>query len=103
MNSSGISSTTTPRRPRAYRVPFEVRRDPATDTYTIVNVGGEPVRGVTLTLHGPGVMRANHPALLDKGDALQVVVRGDDLAASTILVVRWFRPSGIEYLWRISF
>lgn len=100
---AGMDSTEAPRRRRAYRVPFEVHRNSRANTYTIVNVGTEAVRGVTLTLHGSGVMKANPPAVLGVGDALEVVVIGDDLPANTILVVRWFRPNGVEYLWRISF
>ncbi len=90
------------RRPVAYRVPFELERGPAT-LYRFTNVSAEPLTGVSLTLHGSGVMAANAPVSLAPGDALEVDIAGRNLARDTILVVRWFRPDGVEYLWRVSF
>jgi len=85
----------------AYRVPFRLERRPP--TYTLLNIGAEQLHGVTFTLHGSGLMSANTPALLHPGEALQVIVSGYDLPRNAIMVVRWFRPTGIEYLWRVSF
>lgn len=94
---------TFPARPRAYRVPFQLDRLPESSLYRLVNVSAEPVHGLSLTLHGPGVMSSSIPATLQPLDALEVTVLGHDLARSTILVVRWFRPNGVEYLWRVGF
>jgi hypothetical protein len=85
----------------AYRVPFQLDRTPP--TYTLLNVSAEPVHGVAVTLHGAGTLAANSPAKLQPGEALEVTIAGDKLERSSILVVRWFRPSGVEYLWRASF
>lgn len=86
----------------AYLVPFRVERGTA-NLYRIINVGDETVHGVALTLHGSGVMGASAPSTLLPGEVLEVTVAGRNLARSAIMVVRWFRPSGEEYLWRISF
>jgi hypothetical protein len=86
----------------AYRVPLRVDRGPR-HLYRITNTGPERLRGVTLTLHGSGVMGANAPTTLLPGDTLEVDIAGRALARDTILVVRWFRPNGVEYLWRVSF
>lgn len=87
----------------AYAVPFALHRQPASNEYVLTNVGSEPVDGVAFTLHGAGIMSASAPAQLNRGDSVAVTVVGRDLARSTILVVRWFRPDGTEYLWRVSF
>lgn len=98
-----MKSSLSSARPRAYRVPFHVVRQARSDVYRILNVGGEPVSGVTLTLHGSGVMRATFPSILGPGESLDVTVVGDNLPRDTILVVRWFRGDGVEYVWRVSF
>jgi hypothetical protein len=58
---------------------------------------------VTLSLLGSGVMPATAPSTLLPGESLEVMISGRDLARCTVLVVRWFRPSGEEYLWRVNF
>ena len=90
-------------RPPAYRVPFRLQREPARSAYTLVNVGGETVHGVSFTLHGSGVMAVSPPKLLPPGHGVEVTIHAANLARETILVVRWFRPNGVEYLWRVSF
>ena len=87
----------------AYAVPFRLRREPRSSQYLLTNASAETLDGVDLTLHGTGLMSTSAPARLDPGDTLAVTIVGEDLALNTILVVRWFRPNGVEYLWRISF
>jgi hypothetical protein len=97
---------TGPRSPRfdfSYPVPFQLERDCGPRRYLLVNRGVEPVHGVTLSLLGAGVMPASAPSTLEPGQGLEVVIAARDLARSTVLVVRWFRPSGEEFLWRVSF
>lgn len=86
----------------AYRVPLRVDRGPGR-LYRFTNTGGEVLSGVALTLHGSGVMGANAPTTLHPGDTLEVDIAGRSLARDAILVIRWFRPDGVEYLWRVSF
>lgn len=86
----------------AYRVPLAVERGPGR-LYRFTNTSAEVLRGVTLTLHGSGVMGANAPTTLHPSETLEVDIAGRSLARDTILVVRWFRSSGEEYLWRVSF
>lgn len=88
---------------RAYRVPFVLRRDWADRTYRLQNMSNETLDGVSLTLHGGGVLGASVPALLRPAETLEVSIAGRNLARDSILVVRWFRPDGVEYLWRVSF
>jgi hypothetical protein len=85
----------------AYRVPFHFDRSGA-PRYRLTNVGDEPLRGVTFLLSGPGVMPTTFRALLPPGSSIDVVIRGD-LARATTLIVRWLRPDGSDYLWRVSF
>ncbi len=67
------------------------------------NIGSETLDGVRLQLDGPGLMAATLPRRLEPGSVLEVRVHGEDLARETLLVARWFRPDGEEYLWRIAF
>ncbi len=84
-------------------MPFAVERDAGPRRYIITNTGGERLNGITMSLLGAGVMPASPPAALEPGESLEVVISVRDLARSTVLVVRWFRPDGDEYLWRVSF
>jgi hypothetical protein len=87
----------------AYPVPFHIERDAGPRRYLLTNNGPEPVEGVALSLLGAGVMPASVPSTLQPGETLEISISGRDLARSTVLVVRWFRPNGEEYLWRVSF
>ncbi|GGF26443.1 hypothetical protein [Subtercola lobariae] len=86
----------------AYAVPLRIDRSGA-PRYRITNVGHEQLVGLTYSLLGSGVMNSPAPRLLDVGATTDVIIRGEDLARRTVLVIRWFRPSGEEYLWRVSF
>lgn len=85
-----------------YRVPFLLDRSRA-PIYRLVNVGSEPVRGVTLTLIGSGIMPAVAPVTLHPTEALEVTIRGDELQLVGALLIRWLRPTGDDYLWRVTF
>lgn len=87
----------------AYPVPFQLERDAGPRRYLLINRGSEALNGVTLSLLGAGVMPATAPSTLLPGESLEVMIAARDLARSTVLVVRWFRPSGEEFLWRVSF
>lgn len=69
----------------------------------ILNVSDEPVHHLRLSMAGPGVFITQHSGGLAPGEAAEVTVVGDNLAQETLLVLRWFRPEGQEYLWQISF
>jgi hypothetical protein len=85
----------------AYRVPWHFERGDG--HYALRNLGVERLTAVTFTLYGSGIMPASAPTTLEPGDALEIVISGHDLARDTIGLVRWFRPNGEEYLWRVSF
>jgi hypothetical protein len=85
----------------AYRVPWNFDRGDG--IYRLRNLGRERLTGVMFSLHGSGVMPVSAPSTLEPGDVLEIVISGSDLARNTIGVVRWFRPDGQEYLWRVSF
>lgn len=86
----------------AYPVPFLVDRSHA-PRYRLVNSSAEPLRWVRVEMDGPGVASTRLTPRLDPGDALEVLVRGPDLAQDSRLRVRWLRPTGEEYLWAIAF
>jgi hypothetical protein len=88
--------------PIAYRVPWQVDRRQA-PTYHLVNRSTEPLRGVTFDLTGAAIMRAPIPRTVQPSESLTLTILGHDLARDTILLVRWFKPGGDEYLWRVSF
>ncbi|RFA09678.1 hypothetical protein B7R54_10975 [Subtercola boreus] len=103
MLASRTSATTSnPWAEAAYAVPLRVDRSRA-PLYRLANVGHEPLEGLTFSLLGSGVMNTGTPRRLDVGATLEVTIRGEDLARRSVLVVRWFRPTGEEYLWRVSF
>jgi hypothetical protein len=85
----------------AYRVPWHFERGDG--IFVLRNLGSERLTAVTFNLYGSGLMPASAPATLEPGDALEIVISGADLARDTLALVRWFRPNGQEYLWRVSF
>ena len=88
-------------RPRAYRVPFLLEREPAQHLYRLTNTSDEIVHGVTFTLHGAGVMAISPPKVMRPEHGIEVTIAARP--RSSILVIRWFRPNGVEYLWRVAF
>lgn len=85
----------------SYLVPWVFER--GAGHYALRNVGREPLGAVTFMLFGSGVMPATTPSTLQAGEALEIMIAGSNLARNTVGVVRWFRPDGREYLWRVSF
>lgn len=85
----------------AYCVPWKFERGDG--HYALRNLGPEPLTAVTFNLYGSGMMPASAPSTLHAGETLEIMISGSNLARDTIGVVRWFRPNGQEYLWRVSF
>jgi hypothetical protein len=91
-------------RPPAYAVPWAFDRSQGPPLFTLTNAGREVLHAISLHLLGSGTMLCRAPITIRPGDSVRVVLRHDhDLALDTVLVVRWFRPDGGEYLWRVSF
>lgn len=88
--------------PLAYPVPFRVERL-GRGHLRLTNRSDEKLTSVVFLLDGPGVMPAEPAGLLRPGDRAELRVHGEDLARATAVVVRWARPDGSDYLWRISF
>jgi len=86
----------------AYPVPFRIDRSRA-PRYRLVNASAERLRWVRIEMDGPGVASARLTPRLEPGGAVEVMVRGPDLAERSRLCVRWLRPNGEEYLWAIAF
>lgn len=86
----------------AYRVPLSVDRSSA-PRFELRNHGEERLRGISLTLLGSGRLLWGLPSALEPGALLRFAVHSDDIARNCVLQVRWIRPSGDEYLWRVSF
>jgi hypothetical protein len=87
----------------AYRVPWHFERGEGAGMYGLRNLGVERLSGVTFNLYGSGAARASAEAALEPGDVLELVITGLDLARTTVGIVRWLRPNGDEYLWRLRF
>lgn len=88
--------------PIAYPVPFVFDRSNP-PRYRLRNASLETLTGVRFSLLGAGSMPVQAPITLAPGDAAEIRIHGHDLARATVLVVRWHRASGEEYLWRASF
>jgi hypothetical protein len=89
--------------PPAYPVPFWIDRRDAPRLYRLEHVGDENVRGLRVTLSGPGHVVPVFVALMTPGASVTLTVLGVDLSRSSIAHVSWLRPDGDEYLWRFSF
>jgi hypothetical protein len=89
--------------PLAYRVPFAVDRSRAPVRYYLVNRSAEPLDGVRLTLLGSGVMLPLSSRRVQPGGIVAFAASGRHLSRTSVVIVRWFRPNGEEYLWRVSF
>jgi hypothetical protein len=104
MASSQVHSSPTPSSESdAYPVPLRLDRSGAPARYGLRNISDEPLRGLSFSLLGSGLMRATPPLLLAPGHEMTLRIRGSTLPVSAILIIRWFRPNGDEYLWRVSF
>ncbi|PPF53525.1 hypothetical protein C5B94_09585 [Clavibacter michiganensis] len=84
-------------------MPWHFDRTLERPRFALVNVGDEVLHAISLHLLGSGTMLSRAPVTVRPGERLSTTIRGDDLALDTVLVVRWFRPDGGEYLWRVSF
>jgi len=58
---------------------------------------------VRLAVLGSGLLLPTTQSRVLPGGLLGFAVRGSNLARTTVVIVRWFRPNGDEYLWRVSF
>jgi hypothetical protein len=88
--------------PLAYPVPWLFIREHA-PVYGLRNASLETLRHVGFALLGPGSLPAHIPVSVAPGGTAWVPVFGRDLAKATVLVVRWRRENGDEYLWRAAF
>jgi hypothetical protein len=87
----------------AYPVPFHFDRRSAPSSFLLTNRSQERLTGLSFSLLGSGMMKATAPLLMEPGQQIRLRIIGPDLSRSAILVIRWFRPDGDEYLWRVSF
>jgi len=87
----------------AYAVPLRVDRLRAPHRYHLVNVSNEELHGLRVSLLGSGVILPISRLRVPPGGRIAVIARGRDLPRTAVLVVRWFRPNGEEFLWRVSF
>ncbi|MGB3414386.1 MAG: hypothetical protein WBA28_06680 [Microbacteriaceae bacterium] len=86
----------------AYRVPFLVDRAQLPQLI-LLNVSEEPLHHLRFSLVGQGVLAIQHSGVLLPGESVTALIHGKELQCDTLLVLRWFRPSGHEYLWQVSF
>ncbi|OIH96719.1 hypothetical protein [Curtobacterium sp. MCBA15_001] len=88
--------------PTAYAVPFAVDRSQAPRRYDLVNIGDEPVDGLSLTHLGSGYSPPLAVLRLEPGRSLGIAVFGAAPDDTGVVIVRWRRPDRSEYLWRMS-
>jgi hypothetical protein len=86
----------------AYAVPFWIDRRLAPRLHRIVNVGDEVVRGLRVSLLGSGQLMPISAGPLGPGSSFTLTTLATD-SRDSVVVLRWFRPDGEEYLWRFSF
>ena len=89
--------------PLAYRVPFVVDRSRAPFRYYLVNRSAETLDSVRLSLLGSGLMLPISTRRVLPGGIVAFSAQGHDQSRNSVVIVRWFRPNGDEYLWRVSF
>ncbi|MCU1424550.1 MAG: hypothetical protein JWM51_841 [Microbacteriaceae bacterium] len=88
----------------AYRVPFVVDRSRAPHRYRLVNRSTEPLDAVHIMVLRSGATLPMNTRRLPPGKALNFAGSGHrpgHAALFDIVIVRWFRPNGEEYLWRV--
>lgn len=85
----------------SYPVPFTVHRRPP--RFDFVNIGSESVRGFTMTVTGRGAPRISRPVSLSPGESTGLRLVGREIERDVAVIVRWLRPDGSEYLWRVTF
>ena len=89
--------------PPAYRGPVVVDRARAPLRYYLVNRSQEPLEGVRLSLLGSGQMLPVSSRRMQPGGIVAFAADSAGLSRTSVVIVRWFRPDGDEYLWRITF
>lgn len=87
----------------AYPVPWVFDRSLAHPRFALENAGTEVLHAISLHLLGSGTLLRGAPVTMRPGDRIVLSIRDADLARNTILLVRWYRPDGTDYLWRVSF
>jgi hypothetical protein len=87
----------------AYPVPFAISRFSAQNSLVLTNRSPERLTALSFSLLGTGSLRTTAPVVVAPGQQVRLSVTGQELPRSGIVVVRWFRPDGSEYLWRITF
>ncbi|MBF4634541.1 hypothetical protein ITJ38_09030 [Agreia pratensis] len=87
----------------AYPVPFTIERRRAPRAVVLTNRSPERLTALSFSVLGAGLLRTSAPLILDPGRQVRLLVSGQELPRRGIVVVRWFRPDGSEYLWRITF
>jgi len=86
----------------AYRVPWTILRDDD-PRFLLLNTGQEELSSVHLLLTGEGRLLWTRPLRIRPGACVAFVLRADDPARDSVVCVRWFRPNGEEYVWRVVF
>jgi hypothetical protein len=85
----------------AYRVPFVVDRSRAPYRYRILNRSTEMLDAMHIMVLRSGATLPMSTRRLPPGTALTFAPAADRVGRSDVVVVRWFRPNGDEYLWRV--
>lgn len=86
-----------------YLTPWQVRHREPGGGVTLQNVGTERLTFVRLALAGTGSLALSLPRHANPGERIQISCSEEHPpGADTVVVVRWFRPDGREYLWLVS-
>ncbi len=84
----------------SYPVPFTVVRQES--RLRLINKSNATVRWVRCMMTGAGLVVTPPVPMLERGESVDIVVHGRDLARESLLVVQWLRDDGETYLLSLS-
>jgi hypothetical protein len=61
------------------------------------------LRGVSVSVAGRARLHVSAPSSVAPGAAVAATITGRQIERDAIVIVRWFQPDGLEYLWQVSF
>lgn len=86
----------------AYAVPWRIQRATGGQWLSVVNVGGERLTFVQFVSSGFGEPVLSLPVHVNPQEGVQVVLTEMTPLPQALLILRWRRPNGEEYVWPVG-